>query len=427
MGHGAFDPETGEAVLCFEDADRRTVRVPAPWLAQHVKQSSTIRLVVLNACETASLRRQRGQDPYTAAATALSMAGVPAVVAMQFPISDPAAIAFATGFYDALAHGDPVEAAVVNGRLAISSEALRLRRATFEWVTPVLYLRGADGELLELEAEAAGEEGATPAESAGAVAASGRRTRPPLRLGIRSLEGLGVELESEADRVLSLVRHFDGRRIRDESLWHEAILPEVQEFLAEGVATHRPLIVDLAAHQSLAFAVGSILESKSGVEITVVQRGQGQPLFWPPRPGEVPEGRLWQEPTSVPRDEGVPEVAVAVSATWDIVDDVGHYLDQAGLSVGRILHVAIAPEPSRTSVLDGPHALRLAQTLGRILRARPVSERMGTLHLFASAPNALVLFLGQLAPALGRVQLYEYDFEKRVPGAYWPSFRLPAA
>jgi hypothetical protein len=425
MGHGGFDPGTGEAVLCFEGPGRKLVRVPAALFAEHVKQSSTIRLVVLNACATAKLPRLAGgQNPFTAAAAALAMAGVPAVVAMQFPISDPAAITFATSFYKGLAHSDPIDAAVSTARLAVRSADLRPEGATLEWVTPVLYLRGADAQLLDIEPEPPAGGQAHPRDPVQSSRPPGGEERPPLRLGIRSLEGLGLELESEADRVLSLVDYFEGRHIRDEALWYDRVLPELAGFLAEGVASHRPLIVDLAAHQSLAFAAGSVLESKSGVEISIVQRGQGPPLFWPAQPGVVPDGPLWHEAASVVRDEAVADIAVAVSATWDIVEDVGYYLDQAGLSVGRILHVAIAPEPSRTSVLDGPHALRLAQTLGRVIRARPIRERLGTVHLFASAPNALVLFLGQLAPALGRVQLYEYDFEKRQPGAYWPSFEV---
>jgi hypothetical protein len=47
------------------------------------------------------------------------------------------------------------------------------------------------------------------------------------------------------------------------------------------------------------------------------------------------------------------------------------------------------------------------------------------LHIFAAAPNALLFFLGQLSHGLGRIQLYEHDFETGLPGAYIPSILLP--
>jgi hypothetical protein len=72
------------------------------------------------------------------------MAGIPAVVAMQFPISDRAAIAFARKFYPLLAHGDPVDAAVAEGRRAIRLAEAR----TMEWGTPVLFMRFEDGDIL---------------------------------------------------------------------------------------------------------------------------------------------------------------------------------------------------------------------------------------------------------------------------------------
>ncbi|HLE85370.1 MAG TPA: CHAT domain-containing protein, partial [Thermoanaerobaculia bacterium] len=217
MGHGDFDDGTGEAVLCFERPDRTTRHVPAALFSEHVEDAGTVRLVVLNACLTGALPRRHGQDPFTAAATALVIGGTPAVVAMQLPISDRAAVAFATELYRALARREHLSAAVAAGRLAICRD----EPDTLEWATPVLYLRG-DDELFELPQNPAGallphtrQKNATPEE-------------PPLRLGVRSLVGHGHDLESKADRPLSLVHHFDGPAIRDPARWHQAVLPELR-------------------------------------------------------------------------------------------------------------------------------------------------------------------------------------------------------
>lgn len=465
MGHGDFDPETGEAVLCFEGPGRALERVPAAHLAEHLKRSRSVRLVVLNACLTGALPRDRGQDPFTAAAAALTMAGVPAVVAMQFSISDRAAIAFAAGLYDALAHGDPLEAAVAEGRLAICREgacapaepAGGRREETLEWATPVLYLRGEDGRIVEPASEEAdaGETGEAAEGLADTETGGDEPGEPPLRLGIRSRVGLGHDLEAKAERKLDLVRYFDGRWIRDPALWHEAVLPELRNFLEAAARTGRPLILDLAAHQTLAFAAGRFLEAKSGVSLSVVQRSQAGTDEWPARPGEVPEGTLWRELESHAREPveggdprkpaaegeapGGPlgtesgggmggretrDMAVALSATHEVLEQVLEYLDEARLPVGRVLHAAVHPEPAPTAVRDGAHALRLAQTLGRAIRSRTPAERRGTLHLFAAAPNGLLLFLGQLAPAFGPVQIYEYDLEGQAHGTYRPTVLL---
>jgi tetratricopeptide (TPR) repeat protein len=74
--------------------------------------------------------------------------GIPAVVGMQLPVSDPAAVAFSSQFYAALAEGLPVDAAVTEGRKAVFA----LRREA-EWGTPVLYLCASDAQLFEIEPE----------------------------------------------------------------------------------------------------------------------------------------------------------------------------------------------------------------------------------------------------------------------------------
>src|SRR3954467_7835740 len=82
-------------------------------------------------------------DLFAGTAAALVRAGVTAVTAMQFEITDRAAIAFSRGFYTALSAGRGVDDAVSSGRAAI----IGLSSRTLEWVTPVLYLRGEQTHL----------------------------------------------------------------------------------------------------------------------------------------------------------------------------------------------------------------------------------------------------------------------------------------
>jgi|HubBroStandDraft_3_1064219.scaffolds.fasta_scaffold04259_5 hypothetical protein len=145
MGHGDFDAATGRGYLLFSGPRGEAAPVDGPTLGDTLRDyRSSLRLVVLNACATARLARHRGQDPYSGVAAALLMAGLPAVVAMQYPISDRAALAFSRHFYRALASGLPVDAAAAGGRLAVHLDC----RDSREWVTPAVFMSVSDGIIL---------------------------------------------------------------------------------------------------------------------------------------------------------------------------------------------------------------------------------------------------------------------------------------
>jgi hypothetical protein len=147
MGHGHFDAATGAGTLLFVDEGGDAMPVSGERLGVLLSNAPSVRLAVLNACQSAELSRSRELDPFSSVAAALVMAGLPSVVAMQFPISDRAALAFANGFYPRLAAGEPVDVAVAFGR-----EALYLQMAdSQEWGTPVLFMRVSDGRLFEIE------------------------------------------------------------------------------------------------------------------------------------------------------------------------------------------------------------------------------------------------------------------------------------
>lgn len=141
MGHGDFDEVTGEGTLFFEEAEESPCPISGRALAHLIKNSPQLRLVVLNACDTARAARDDGLQPFSGVATALVEGGVPAVLAMQIPVADDAAIAFSQMFYHCLAQGDPVDAAAAQGRLAIYLPD----PLSPQWAAPVLFLRAPDG------------------------------------------------------------------------------------------------------------------------------------------------------------------------------------------------------------------------------------------------------------------------------------------
>lgn len=155
IGHGGLDSETGNGLLLFTDENGRGREVPREALSALVHDyRRTLRLAVLNACEGARASRT---DPFAGVAQDLVRQGIPAVVAMQFEITDSAAISFAQGLYAAVADGYPVDAA-----LAKTRKAIYLAGHELEWGTPVLYMRSSDGQIFDIDPVAAPAEQVAP-------------------------------------------------------------------------------------------------------------------------------------------------------------------------------------------------------------------------------------------------------------------------
>lgn len=158
-GHGRFQAAiedkigmvAGKGFLVFCDAEGKAVEVPAETVVVNL-HGRGVRLAVLGACEGA--RRDRF-NPWTGIAPALVRGGLPAAVAMQATLFDRSAVAFSTRFYESLALGQPIDAAVSAGRIAIFNESGPGER---DWGVPVLYLRAASGVLFP-KAAAVGADG----------------------------------------------------------------------------------------------------------------------------------------------------------------------------------------------------------------------------------------------------------------------------
>ena len=142
IGHGGFDSASDEGFIALETERGELDRLPATQLARLLADHVSLRLAVLNSCDGAQGGRM---DVFSSTASVLVRRGIPAVLAMQYEITDRAAIEFARGFYEALAEDLPVDAATAEARKSVS---LGLTN-TIEWGTPVLFMRGPDGVLFK--------------------------------------------------------------------------------------------------------------------------------------------------------------------------------------------------------------------------------------------------------------------------------------
>jgi tetratricopeptide (TPR) repeat protein len=139
IGHGTFDQGKGSLVL--ETPDHQATLLDGRFFGQ-LLVGANARLLVIEACD---LAEQSVLDPRLGVADAALHAGIPAVVAMQGPISDDDAALFWQAFYPALINGEPLESCVTYGRRHIFT----LLGGRQTWAAPVLYSNLADGLLYD--------------------------------------------------------------------------------------------------------------------------------------------------------------------------------------------------------------------------------------------------------------------------------------
>jgi CHAT domain len=201
VGHGGFDTRAQDGVLVLEDPAGGSRLVTAQALGVPLHNHDPLRLVVLNACEGA---RSDPADPFAGTAQTLIQQGIPAVVAMQFEITDPAAIAFASELYAAVADGYPLDAALSQARQAIYTDVSEI-----EWATPVLYLRAPDGRIFDITP--------TPPAVEGDRERSEREAAEAARRARERSEREAAEAAEAARRAREQDEHEATRRAREQA------------------------------------------------------------------------------------------------------------------------------------------------------------------------------------------------------------------
>jgi len=142
VGHAGLDLEpAGEpkVVLWCEDRRGDYLALSAKELEQSLTAAEQIpKLVVLNACETASLESELVRT--------ILNGGVGAVVGMQWPVLDKAAESFTEGFYSTLRYHGQVDHAI---SVARNQMARRTGEGRRDWAAPVLVMQTVDGLIFE--------------------------------------------------------------------------------------------------------------------------------------------------------------------------------------------------------------------------------------------------------------------------------------
>ena len=192
-GEAANDPlnrgsklRAGMLLLEAETQTHTEARLAAADLARWLLRAG-VRLAFLNACESGE---RQAEYPWAGVAGAMVAQGVPAVVAMQQPVEDSAAVAFSQAFYGSLFGGLSLDEALSVGRLAVVRP---LDHPCFaEWGVPVLYTRLQRGRLFP--------------EREAAAAPSGQVFRKTVDLQVAMIERGGSLVGVDVERLASGVK-----------------------------------------------------------------------------------------------------------------------------------------------------------------------------------------------------------------------------
>ena len=252
--------------------------------------------------------------------------------------------------------------------------------------------------------------------------ASPPQPAPPV-LGIRSFMRFAERMEDECSSFVCVAGNFEGRQIRSTDSWQNTILPDVTSFLKDASPSLRTgenhLLLE--CHSSVAFLAGYELDRKSGAQVFPVQKGVRKSV-WKPGSSTSTANSAWETTTTTVGSGNA--VAVVVSVSREALADVKAYANGSSM-IGTVVDARPAAGVGQRAVVDADHAIALADSLAEVIRAHRAQNGAPT-HLFIAAPNALAFFLGQHRGALGKVQLYEFDFEGERGGSYSPSILLPA-
>ena len=237
-------------------------------------------------------------------------------------------------------------------------------------------------------------------------------------IGIRSFMHPIDNLEDRCRTMLDLVPLFDRRYIRHEADWQERLFPKLRDFVLNAARQTDRLRLVADTHVSLAFALGTLLNVKSGKHVEIEQRTAGR-RFW--SINDTPAAADW--PPFIFEDEildeGRPEIALAIGLTHDVSHAVRTFVSKELHKTGRIIHCSPDSGPSQQSVRCGHHAWILTEALMRhflALRSHGISAT--ATHLFLAGPNGFAFFLGQHQQAMGPTTVYEWDLDGQRGGGY---------
>lgn len=239
-------------------------------------------------------------------------------------------------------------------------------------------------------------------------------------LGIRSFKRDTENMPKETDKMLCFIDFFNGKQIKENYDWNKDILGELEKFKKE-LDPNFTYKLNLQTHLSIAFAMGHLCDSISGIEVYIIQNTRGKSDWTPTERNNREYPRLEHNIkilSEEPRD-----VVLVLGIRHKIIGAVEEYIKDRQIEVSKIINCNVEGNIGPTAIIDGTHAMELANTLSGILNeGRDTKEKRNKLHIFAACPVGFMFYLGQLSRSFGKIVLYEFDYNDY---DYLPSFELP--
>lgn len=241
-------------------------------------------------------------------------------------------------------------------------------------------------------------------------------------VAVRSFKKHTESLDDEANHILELEEYFDGRFLKNEFQWDKIIYPILKEYIESCFSDDKDYYIQLETNPSIAFTSGRILDIKAGKKIIPMQRGENGVAVWE----KMEDNKQYPEPIAEEQtfDTNCTDVAIIIGFTRNIYNDVIEYFKEEKKEIGRIINITLETSDS-ASVFDGTHAWNLSNKIKNLIDARNLSEKRNVLHLFAACPNSIMFILGRYSLSFGKIQLYEYDFNKLRTCTYYPTMKFP--
>ena len=407
VGHGRFDQQHQDGLLVFEGERGGVNEVSAERFGALLHNERQLGLAVVNACEGG---RAAATDPYAGMAQTLVRMGVPAVVAMQFEISDRAAITFARYFYWNIARGRPVDTAITHARMAVFQQVSEV-----EWATPVLYMRAPDGRIFDIDAIATPKpapvvapppvvvEAPAPASPRAATVVLPPTPKPepvqrpheprrpsPLATGLRRAGALAIGIPANAARGAG--------RAMSSTVGVAARLPVVVAAAATAAARNASRISPRMLRMGL---VGVVTFALTGAAVLAAS-------MWPrldQAAVDVPQ------PTAVPSLQASPTVASTQRLNETLASPSGSPGDLATQTPVTTVAPSTAPTASAVTAAPATPAATVAPTLPPTTAA-PTATAGSTNRVFSSTVRGSLRWVDVgLSGALVDLQRSEAPFE----------------
>ncbi|WP_433942299.1 SAVED domain-containing protein [Brevundimonas diminuta] len=244
---------------------------------------------------------------------------------------------------------------------------------------------------------------------------------PGLMIALRTFQGIAADLGGTLpENTLSLTESFNQRYLRDDRSWQGDIRPRVEAFLQDAARRSGVLRIILDAHASIAFFAGAVLDLKSGVESSLIQKGRVGSRIWRADDGtEKDAARLDSKTTTIGSGNGI-ALAIGISQSVDV--QVLAYAGRELPGVGTLMSFSPAGGPGQQAIAGGGHAAALAEQIANEVRAVKADDPDRTVHVFAACPNSVLFYLGQQHRGIAPCIVYEFDFDRAGNKSYQPSF-----